>query len=125
MDRLRGQVFHLTSLEAYRDIKLAGKISNIGVLFEATVPTVNEHVANIYQQGEITQEANVRNIRFKQRGVGKLQGILTVTSSMPFSLSSRDSRREHFAMFSRSGFTDEMSTLAVQDDVLLVNGWDV
>jgi hypothetical protein len=28
LDRLRGQVFHLTTLEAYRDIKLAGEISN-------------------------------------------------------------------------------------------------
>jgi hypothetical protein len=28
LDSLRGQVFHLTTLESYRDIKLAGEISN-------------------------------------------------------------------------------------------------
>jgi hypothetical protein len=28
LDRLRGQVFHLTTLEAYRQIELAGEISN-------------------------------------------------------------------------------------------------
>ncbi|HIJ86384.1 MAG TPA: hypothetical protein HPP97_01720 [Desulfuromonadales bacterium] len=39
----------------------------IGVLFEVTVPTVNEHLTNIYQQGEITQEATVRNFRIVQK----------------------------------------------------------
>jgi len=37
----------------------------------------------------------------------------------------KESRHERFILFSRSGFTDGMRTLAVQDDVLLVNGWDV
>lgn len=37
----------------------------------------------------------------------------------------KESRRERFILFSRSGFTDGMRKLAVQDDVLLVDGWDV
>ena len=32
---------------------------------------------------------------------------------------------QQFFLFSRSGFTDGMRTLAVQDDLLLVDGWDV
>jgi hypothetical protein len=38
----------------------------IAVLFEVTVPTVSEHLANIYQQGELSQEATVRNFRIVQ-----------------------------------------------------------
>ena len=39
----------------------------IAVLFEVTVPTVNEHLTNIYQQGELTQAATVRNFRIVQK----------------------------------------------------------
>lgn len=39
----------------------------IAVLFEVTVPTVSEHLTNIYQQGELTQEATVRNFRIVQK----------------------------------------------------------
>ncbi len=39
----------------------------IAILFEVTVPTVNEHLANIYLQGELTQEATVRNFRIVQK----------------------------------------------------------
>lgn len=39
----------------------------IATLFEVTVPTVSEHLANIYQQGELTQEATVRNFRIVQK----------------------------------------------------------
>ncbi len=38
----------------------------IAVLFEVTVPTVSEHLANIYQQRELNQEATVRNFRIVQ-----------------------------------------------------------
>ncbi len=37
----------------------------------------------------------------------------------------KESRRERFILFSRSGFTDGMRKLSVQDDVLLVDGWGV
>jgi len=39
----------------------------IATLFEVTVPTVSEHLANIYQQRELTQEATVRNFRIVQK----------------------------------------------------------
>lgn len=39
----------------------------IATLFEVSVPTVSEHLANIYQQGELTQEATVRNFRIVQK----------------------------------------------------------
>jgi len=39
----------------------------LAVLFEVTVPTVNEHLTNIYQQGELTQAATVRNFRIVQK----------------------------------------------------------
>ncbi len=39
----------------------------IAVLFEVSVPTVSEHLANVYQQGELTQGATVRNFRIVQK----------------------------------------------------------
>jgi len=39
----------------------------IGVLFEVTVPTVSEHLAYIYQQGELTKEATIRKFRIVQK----------------------------------------------------------
>jgi len=39
----------------------------IAILFEVSVPTVSEHLANIYQQGELNQEATVRNFRIVQK----------------------------------------------------------
>jgi len=39
----------------------------IAVLFEVTIPTVSEHLANIYQQEELTHEATVRNFRIVQK----------------------------------------------------------
>ena len=38
----------------------------IALLFEVTVPPVSEHLANIYQQGELAQEATVWNFRIVQ-----------------------------------------------------------
>ena len=32
-------------------------------LFQVTVPTINEHIKNIYKQGELTQEATIRKFR--------------------------------------------------------------
>jgi len=39
----------------------------MAVLFEVTVPTINEHLANLYAQGEITEGATLRNFRTVQR----------------------------------------------------------
>ncbi len=39
----------------------------MGVLFEVTVPTINEHLANIYTQGELSKGATIRNFRTVQK----------------------------------------------------------
>ena len=39
----------------------------IAALFEVAVPTVNEHLANLYSQGEITKGATIRNFRTVQK----------------------------------------------------------
>jgi hypothetical protein len=39
----------------------------IGVLFDADVRTVNEHLGNIYQSGELRREATVRKFRIVQK----------------------------------------------------------
>jgi len=39
----------------------------MGVLFEVTVPTISEHLTNLYAQREISQEATVRNFRIVQK----------------------------------------------------------
>lgn len=37
----------------------------------------------------------------------------------------KEARRERFLLFSKSGFTDGMRKLALQDEVLLVAGWEL
>ena len=38
----------------------------IAELFQVSVPTVNEHLANLYQEGEIASEATIRKFRIVQ-----------------------------------------------------------
>lgn len=38
----------------------------MGVLFEVTVPTISEHLSNLYARGEISREATIRNFRIVQ-----------------------------------------------------------
>jgi len=38
----------------------------IAQLFDVTVPTINEHLKNIYDQGEIAREATIRKFRIVQ-----------------------------------------------------------
>ncbi len=38
----------------------------MGTLFEVTVPTINEHLVNLYAQGELLQVATIRNFRIVQ-----------------------------------------------------------
>lgn len=51
----------------------------IGVLFEVTVPTVNEHLANIYTQGELSKGSTIRNFRTVQK-----EGNREVTRNIDF-----------------------------------------
>jgi hypothetical protein len=39
----------------------------MAALFEVTVPTINEHLANLYAQGEISEPATIRNFRKVQK----------------------------------------------------------
>jgi hypothetical protein len=39
----------------------------MAVLFDVTVPTINEHLANIYEQKEITRETTIRKFRIVQK----------------------------------------------------------
>jgi hypothetical protein len=49
----------------------------IAELFQVSVPTVNEHLANIYAEGELDQEATIRSFRIVQR-----EGSRNVTRSI-------------------------------------------
>ena len=39
----------------------------MATLFEVTIPTINEHLTNLYAKGEITQAATLRNFRIVQK----------------------------------------------------------
>ncbi len=39
----------------------------MGELFEVTAPTINEHLKNLYNQGEISPKATIRNFRIVQK----------------------------------------------------------
>jgi hypothetical protein len=47
--------------------------------FEATVPTISEHLANLYAQGEVSQAATLRNLRTVQK-----EGRCEVTRTLDF-----------------------------------------
>ena len=51
----------------------------MAALFEVTVPTINEHLANLLQQGEITSAATIRNFRTVQT-----EGHREVTRNVDF-----------------------------------------
>lgn len=51
----------------------------MGVLFEVSVPTINEHLANLYAQGEIAKGATIRNFRTVQK-----EGNRDVTRNVDF-----------------------------------------
>jgi hypothetical protein len=43
--------------------------AQIAVLFDVQVPTINEHLKNIYEQGELERSATIRNFRIvRQEG---------------------------------------------------------
>ncbi len=39
----------------------------MGVLFEVSVPTINEHLNNLFSQNEISKSATIRNFRIVQQ----------------------------------------------------------
>lgn len=44
--------------------------NQIAELYQKTVPTINEHLKNIYKEGEIEQNATIRNYRIvRQEGL--------------------------------------------------------
>lgn len=49
----------------------------MGVLFEVTVPTINEHLSKLYVQGEISRTATIRNFRTVQK-----EGLREITRNM-------------------------------------------
>ncbi len=51
----------------------------MATLFDVTVPTISEHLANIYDQGEVSHEATVRKFRTVQK-----EGSRDVTRSVDF-----------------------------------------
>ena len=51
----------------------------MAVLFEVSVPTINEHLANLYAQGEIAKDSTIRNFRTVQK-----EGNRDVVRSLDF-----------------------------------------
>lgn len=43
----------------------------MGVLFEVSVPTINEHLSNLFSQNEISKSATIRNFRIVQKEGGR------------------------------------------------------
>lgn len=51
----------------------------MGVLYEVTVPTINEHLNNLFSQNEISKTATIRNFRIVQK-----EGNREVTRNVEF-----------------------------------------
>ena len=52
-----------------RDLWLTQKL--LAELFQVTVPTINEHIKNIYKEGELTQSSTIRKFRIVQNEGGR------------------------------------------------------
>ena len=56
----------------------------MAVLFEVTIPTINEHLSNLYSQGEIVKGSTIRNFRTVQkRADERWRGMSSSTTSTP------------------------------------------
>lgn len=51
----------------------------MGMLFEVSVPTINEHLNNLFSQNEISKSATIRNFRIVQK-----EGIREVARNIEF-----------------------------------------
>jgi hypothetical protein len=59
----------------------------IAALFDVTVPTINEHLTNLYAQGEILEPATLRNFRTVQKeGKREVTRYVDYYIVMPFLL---------------------------------------
>lgn len=57
-------------------------------LFQVGIPTVNEHIQNIYKEGELEGEATIRNFRIVQvEGRREITREVATTTSKSLSLS--------------------------------------
>jgi hypothetical protein len=54
----------------------------LAVLFELSVPTINEHLANLYAQEEITKVSTIRSFRIR-RGVASALGSWEKLGTLP------------------------------------------
>ena len=60
----------------------------IAELFQKDVRTINEHLANIFEEGELTREATIRNFRIvRTEGKREVSAKSNTTTSLQFSLS--------------------------------------
>ena len=55
------------------EVKLQGESvwltqKQMAELFDKDVRTINEHVINVFEEGELTREATIRNFRIVRRG---------------------------------------------------------
>lgn len=58
---------HADSIEVrYEDETLWLTQKMMAALFDVSVPTINEHLKNIYESGELEQDPTVRNFRLVQ-----------------------------------------------------------
>lgn len=51
----------------------------MSTLFEASIPTINEHLSNLFTQNEIYKETTIRNFRIVQK-----EGSLEVARNVEF-----------------------------------------
>jgi len=58
---------HADSIEVrYEDETLWLTQKMMAALFDVTVPTINEHLKNIYESGELDQDSTIRKFRIVQ-----------------------------------------------------------
>lgn len=51
----------------YKDETIGATQKAMAELFDVKIPTINEHIANIYRSGELLENATIRNFRIVQQ----------------------------------------------------------
>ena len=98
----------------------------IAELFQVSVPTVNEHLANLYQEGEISSEATIRKFRIVQiegkREVTRLVDHYSLDAILAVGYRVRSNRGTQFRQWATAQLRELLVKGFVLDDNRLKEG---
>ena len=85
MNEIQFLIYHEGQAEVLvQDETLWTTQKSMAELFSVSVPTINEHLKNIFESGELEQNPTIRKFRIvRQEAADRLRGKLNTTILMP------------------------------------------